>query len=511
MPRRVSPLVPLLALILPESLASAGSEPPWLTEAALPPGEDSPLDRLVAPREAQHPGLSAFKLVEEGPDAFVIRARSARLAMRSLDIQTFIWRADLTGELLAYRALEAADRGVKVRLLIDGLDARRNFHLFAALAAHRNMAVRVFNPFDMGRGTGGFAGALLNFDRLNRRMHNKTWIADNRMAIVGGRNLADEYFDASDRVNFVDLDFALFGPIVREASNSFDRYWNSGLAYPIETLSTGSVNQQALAAIRIELGKAAIKAWKSRYAQELLADDAVQRLIAGDWEMRWTGDYLFAADDPHKVTQARASDRTVVGQSLLEAVRQARSDLVLISPYFVPGEDIARLLVDIAKSGARVRVLTNSLAASDVSAVHGGYSRYRETLLAGGVEIWELKASDGRQPREAFHRPSDASLHTKALLIDGRRVFVGSYNLDPRSAWLNCEQGVLIENEALAGELDDIFARQTTGERAWKVTLNEGRVAWNDGRETFSQDPHASVGQRLLAWLVRVMRLDAQL
>lgn len=501
------------ALSSPERAARSQPRPTLPIETALAPSDDAPLDQLIAPREAQHRGQSAFRLVSTGPEAFAVRARSAGLATRSLDVQTFIWRPDLTGSFLAHQLLEAADRGVRVRVIVDDMDARRNRARFAALAAHPNIAVRIFNPFVSRQGVLGFiTEGLLDFERINRRMHNKTWIADNRIAVVGGRNLGDEYFDASGAVNFVDLDFAMIGPIVRVASTSFDKYWNSPAAYPMEMLDSAGVNPQALAALRIQLGQAAAEARTSRYAGALLADDAVQRFVIGDWPMQWSASYHFVADDPLKVTM-RDHDlrRAQVRRTLLRVVQGLRSDLVLISPYFVPGDSAATLLGGAVKTGKRVRVLTNSLVANDVAAVHGGYSRYRKALLEGGVELWELKPVDGGEVQKPLLRSSGASLHTKALLMDHKTVFVGSYNLDPRSAWLNCEQGVLVESEALAQEMAEIFARQVTGQRAWQVTLARGDLSWSDGTETFSRDPHSSVAQRLQAWTVRVLHLDPQL
>lgn len=313
------------------------------------------------------------------------------------------------------------------------------------------------------------------------------------------------------RPHFVDLDFAMIGPVVRDASASFDEYWNSPAAYPMETIDPARVNAQALAALRIELNEAAAGARTSRYAKALRADDAVQRLVTGEWPMQWSANYQFAADDPLKVTmQDHDLQRAKVRRTLLRVVQNLQSDLVLISPYFVPGDSITTLLADTVNAGKRVRVLTNSLVANDISAVHGGYSRYRNTLLEGGVELWELKAvaSDAqKRSRES----SGASLHTKALLVDRKTLFVGSYNLDPRSAWLNCEQGVLVENEALAQELANIFARQIGSRHAWHVTLADGDISWSDDTETFSKDPHSSAVQRLQAWIVRVLGIDPQL
>ncbi len=194
--------------------------------------------------------------MSEGPEAFALRARSAQVAGRSLDVQTYIWHDDLTGAFLAHRLLEAAERGVKVRVLVDDMDARGKHAAFAALAAHQNIALRMFNPFASRKGTLSFAAeALGSFGRINHRMHNKSWIADNRIAIAGGRNLGDEYFGASEDINFVDLDFAMIGPVVREVSASFDKYWNSPAAYPIEALDPDGVNAGALEVLRTKLGR----------------------------------------------------------------------------------------------------------------------------------------------------------------------------------------------------------------------------------------------------------------
>lgn len=449
----------------------------------------------------------------EGSEAFVSRMQSARIAMRSLDIQTYIWHADLTGAYFAGQLIEAADRGVKVRLLLDDMDARAKNAGVAALAAHSNIAVRVFNPFASRKGTLAFIGeGLTSFGRINRRMHNKTWIADNRLAIVGGRNVGDEYFGASDEVNFVDLDFAMIGPIVRAASASFDQYWNSPSAYPIELLDPNAVNAAALAKLRSESAARTQQAKDSRYATALRQDDAIMAMMAGDWPLQWSSNYQFVSDDPLKVTMTkRDAQRTQVGSALVPMVQAARTQVSVISPYFVPGNEVTTLFTTTVAAGRQVRVLTNSLAANDVAAVHGGYSRYRKSLLEGGVQLWELKPATGEKVESSLFGSSGASLHTKAFVVDSKTLFVGSYNLDPRSTWLNCEQGVLVENEVLALQLEQIFARQTEGERAWQVTLEAGSLRWSDGREHFESDPKAPASRRFLAWMTRVLHLDAQL
>ena len=501
-----------MTLALLGACARLQPRPELPEQIALGTGEDATLDHAIAALEAQHPGQSAFRLLTEGSEAFVSRVQSARVAMRSLDIQTYIWHADLTGVYFAEQLLAAADRGVRVRLLLDDMDARAKNDGYAALAAHPNIDIRMFNPFASRSGTLAFIGeGITSFGRINRRMHNKSWIADNRLAIVGGRNVGDEYFGASHEVNFVDLDFAMVGPIVRDASASFDKYWNSPAAYPLELLDPNAENLTALEKLRSALAAHTQRAYDSRYARALREDDAIKRMLTGDWPLQWSATYQFVSDDPLKVTMTkRDAQRTQVGSILVPMVQAARAQLSVISPYFVPGDGVTTLFTTAARAGTQVRVLTNSLAANDVAAVHGGYSRYRKPLLVGGVQLWELKPAAGKVESSLFGS-AGASLHTQAFAVDGKTLFVGSYNLDPRSTWLNCEQGVLVENALLAAQLEQIFARQTAGEHAWQVTLEKGSLHWTDGREHFDSDPRAPAARRFQAWLTRVLHLDAQL
>lgn len=506
------PFVVLVALLV-AGCAQLAPRPELRPDAAVPIGLGTPIDERVGPSEASHPGRSGFRLVSEGPEAFAIRSYTALSAGRSLDVQTYIWHEDGTGVFLAYRVLQAADRGVKVRLLVDDMDARGKNYAFAALAAHPNIQVRMFNPFGSRSGTLGFLlEAVGDYGRINRRMHNKSWIADNRIAIVGGRNLGDEYFGASKDVNFSDLDFALVGPIVREASATFDRYWNSPLAYPIAVLSPGAVTAGALEQLRIRTTPRLEKAQQSRYARSLQEDDAVQRLVAGDWPMQWSAGYRFVADDPRK---AQGLDGGLAGSEVLAllspAILGARQRLTVISPYFVPGELGTAAFVKVARQGAEVRILTNSLAANDVAMVYGGYVKWREPLLKGGVQLWELKPTRGEAVRRSLFGSSGASLHTKALTVDGRHSFVGSYNLDPRSTSLNCEQGVFVDDPVIAGELEALFEAETQPARAWKVSRQHGVIRWTDGEVVHKSTPDASAWRKLQAWFARVVPISSQL
>jgi putative cardiolipin synthase len=507
---------PALALIASLALAGCSSLPPrpeLPEQPAVPMAAGTVLDELIGGAEAAHPGQSGFRLLREGPEAFVLRSRSALLAGRSLDVQTYIWHVDDTGAFLVKRVLEAADRGVKVRLLVDDMDARSKHYSFAALAAHPNIDVRMFNPFGSRTGSLRFAfEALGSFSRINRRMHNKSWIVDNRIAIVGGRNLGDEYFGASDEVNFVDLDFAMVGPVVRDLSASFDRYWNSPAAYPMRLLDAAAVSAEALAQLRLAVADLVPKVATHPFAQELRDSDSVRRLIAGDWPMHWTSNYRFVADDPSKALGRRSG---LGGSKVLEviapALRDAQQRITIISPYFVPGKQGTEYLVKQVERGTEVKVLTNSLAANDVAMVYGGYAKSRPDLLRGGVQLWELKPLDGSATQQSLFGSSGASLHTKALATDSSRAFVGSYNLDPRSTSLNCEQGVFVEEPAIARQLEAIFAAEASADRAWSVTLVGGKLQWSDGRETFDDSPMASGSQQFQAWIAGVLPLDSQL
>jgi cardiolipin synthase C len=503
-----------VCLALIAGCAQLPEHPDLPVRSAVMPGNDAALDRMFSAAEIQHSGASGFRLVVEGVEAFVTRMQSAHLAERSIDVQTYIWHEDPTGLMLARQLLQAADRGVHVRLLLDDLDARAKNAGLAALAAHPNIEVRLFNPFASRSGGLRMAGeGMMNFGRINRRMHNKSWIADNRVALVGGRNLGDEYFAASDEVNFVDLDFAMVGPVVRDISASFDRFWNSPSAWPIQILDPKAVNAAALEKLRAKLEQAAATARGSHYAQALRDNDGIRKLTSGEWPLEWATNYRFVSDDPAKVSMTnKDATRAVVAAAVVPLIQGAQQSLKVISPYFVPGDQGAAGLIGRVKAGAQVQVLTNSLAANDVATVHGGYSRHRKLLIEGGVQIWELKPTRKATAKEkSFSGSSGASLHTKAMAVDDRELFVGSYNLDPRSTWLNCEQGVFVEDAALSAQLSRIFALQATGSRAWRVTEKDGKLTWSDDQRSVTSEPSATWWRRFQAWFARAFNMDAQL
>jgi putative cardiolipin synthase len=484
--------------------------PPQLAPAvAAAPAPATHLDRANEPLEVEHPNASGFVVLAQARAAFAARARITDLAERSLDVQTYIWHADLTGNYLASELLRAADRGVRVRLLLDDLDARSRNDQLLALDAHEGIDVRLFNPLPSRRGKAAAAGDFASsFRRLNRRMHIKNWIADNRVAIAGGRNVGDEYFGASAHVNFADSEFLMVGPVVRQGTAEFDRFWNSTEVYPITTLNpdAAEANRQ-LEQMRVAMEDYIERARNSDYADELREDALVGALVGGRLSLVWTTGFQLAADDPSKANPDAPPVGSDVLRMLLPRMRAAQRDVLIVSPYFVPGDEGTRLLVGLAGQGIRVRVLTNSLAANDVAAVHGGYSRHRKALLEGGVELWELKPFGTAQDHSLLGS-SGASLHAKALTIDDDGLFIGSYNLDPRSTELNAEMGVYVESAPLAGEFRDRVVGLLDSNMAWRVQLERDKLTWTDASTTVEREPDASIGRRFQAWLARLLPLD---
>ncbi len=477
--------------------------------AALPPSGESSLDRSALPLEAAHPGRSGFMLLDEGAEAFALRALASAEAQRSIDVQTYIWHDDLTGRYLAWVLLQAADRGVRVRLLLDDLDSRAKNDALVALDRHDNIEVRLFNPLASRRGSLAMAGEFLHsFHRLNHRMHIKNWIVDNRVSIAGGRNIGDEYFAASDDSNFADIDYLMVGPIVRTGSEAFDRFWNSNVVYPIALLDPKQSARADLAALRKALDSVVDQTQHSRYAEALHRNESIRQLLERGLPLQWEQNYWLACDPPDKAEVDGALEKSAVLNALLPRLQGARREVLIISPYFVPGEEGTQLLTGLAQRGVTVNVLTNSLAANDVAAVHGGYARYRKRLLAGGVNLWELKPDGDGKKKLSLLGSSGASLHAKSLTIDRSGLFIGSYNLDPRSTQLNSEMGVYVESPVLAERLAKEFLNGGKGDGAWRVMLQDGKLRWTDNSVTLDSEPSASWWRRFQAWFARMLPIE---
>lgn len=441
--------------------------------------DQTDLDRELAPVLARHPGETGVLLLSDGLDAFAARALSARKAGRSLDLQYYIWHDDLTGRLLGREAWRAAERGVRVRILLDDMNAKGMDSKLLLLDGHPNIEIRLYNPFRNRDGIGRVLELVQRGFSLNHRMHNKAWIADNRVAVVGGRNIGVEYFEAGKDVNFRDLDMLMFGPAVQQASTAFDAYWNSSAAVPLSTLADGRSADfgKLMRTIDAEAGGPAAEAYITRLeSSRTFRDYAGERLTPF-----WTTRLRVVADPPVKWKGEPHDDWLV--DHIARDIAAARHKALIISPYFVPGDSGTEAMTGLVKRGVQVGVVTNSLAANDVGMVYGAYSGYRPTLLAGGVQLYELRAQaaiDG-----SLFGSSGASLHTKAYSVDDRRGFIGSFNLDPRSAWLNTEMGVFFDDPALAVAVRNEYLRLAAPKVSyWMHLEGAGNVRWLDRAAT---------------------------
>jgi putative cardiolipin synthase len=441
----------------------------------------TPLGAQIA-RKRPAGGQSGLFLLGQGVEAFSARAGLARRATRTLDVQYYAIFIDESGSLLLQELIDAARRGVRVRLLIDDLHTGGQQFDLALLASVPGIEVRVFNPF-AGR---GFAPArLLEFiadgERLNRRMHNKAWIADNVGAIIGGRNLGNKYFSGPSETLFADLDVLTFGPVTREISRSFDRYWNSEWALPITPVADADREKATARVAEFEKRVAEIR--QSSYGKALRDGDPVEDLLSGRRTLVWA--VTHAVVDPVSKFDADKSPEveSYVMTEVAEQLRATQRTLLMVSPYFVPGESGTKLLTDLIDRGVEVRVLTNSLAATDVPLVHAGYAKYRPRLIQHGAQLFELKSTappdiGDRSSTRSVPPGSEASLHAKAFVIDQRIVLIGSMNFDPRSAWYNSELGILVDSPQLAAQMIQAFDRLTASDRVWRMAYDDQGLAW---------------------------------
>jgi putative cardiolipin synthase len=465
---------------------------------------DTRLGRIVAPQAEAHPGECGIYSLLDAPAALAARVHLARTADRSLNAQYYIWRIDTAGTLLAAALREAADRGVRVRLLLDDNNTSRRLDTaLAALDAHPNIEVRLFNPLFLRRAR--VLGYLIDFSRLNRRMHNKSFTVDETATIVGGRNVGDEYFGAADGMLFVDFDVLAVGPVVGEVARDFERYWNSESAYPLDRVLK---SPPPLARAEGEPGSAT-----SNYSAALNDSSFTRELMEGSLTFEWAK-ALLVTDDPAKAL-GRAPRTALLTRRLKAALGEPAADLDIVSAYFVPTAALVAWMKRLASSGVKIRVLTNSLEATDVAIVHAGYSKRRKALLQSGIALYELQClpSAERVRHKGRRKPSStSSLHAKVFAVDGRRVFVGSFNFDPRSAYLNTEMGFVIESPELARHVAAAFDDFVPA-NAFELRLSgSGRLYWleRDGIRSIRHDTEPGVGLwlRMKVWLISLLPIE---
>jgi phosphatidylserine/phosphatidylglycerophosphate/cardiolipin synthase-like enzyme len=475
--RRLRLLGVLVAVV--QGMSACATLPPPPAHApvhAIADPQSTSLGKRVAAAQPQ-PGLSGLGLSISGSDALATLMTLADQAERTLDLQYYLVHNEPSTRALLRHVRAAADRGVRVRLLVDDLNTAENDAAFRRLTEHPKIEVRLYNPLPSGRFSTvtRLLSSFTDMDRVNRRMHNKVFIADNAIAFTGGRNLGDAYFLASDKANFVDIDVVVAGPAVRALSKVFDRYWNSPLAFPVHRLVPES-EAAASAADPRQLDNAPPADPTFGLAPDALAR---QLVAGGGLKLTWARARLLA-DDPAKIEAAgEVGPDQLMFDDVASLMRSARQELVVISPYLVPGKRGLELIGELRRRGLAVRVLTSGLASTDAPAVHIGYSRYRVPLLKQGVQLWEMRTrvDDARLSGSGFGR-SAARLHAKVVVVDRRWLLVGSMNLDPRSIELNSEQGLLINSPALAAEVLRFFDEMTRY-GSYRVELDgDGKLRW---------------------------------
>ena len=482
--------------------------------------QDTALGLAYESRSQGHAGESGFHYLNNGLDAFVARAALAEVAERSIDTQYYMIHNDVVGSLFIDRLYKAAERGVRVRLLIDDIDQGGRDSGLAILDAHPNIEVRIFNPF--ARNVGRTGQYITGLGKQTRRAHNKSFTVDNQVTILGGRNIGDEYFNADPELTFIDMDVLSNGPVAQDVSASFDLYWNHELSYPITTLAEELPSEAEARQRKQEFDEFITEQYKSAYMQHLRDSDLAKALRQGTPYLVWgIGDVV--ADDPDKLTEDTSDTKYRLIEQLRPYLEGVQKEIIIFSPYFVPGKGGVAYFQALRDRGVRVRILTNSLSSTDVSAVHAGYARYRKALLRMGVELYELNKELSKEERKKMKEggigDSSASLHAKAFVLDRKWVFIGSLNLDPRSVVQNTEIGVVFQSPEIAESMAGVFDSKID-RLAFRLTLEDAdkgneQIVWHglvDGEpQTFYKDPYTGFWKRFGVGFMRMLPIESQI
>jgi len=481
--------------------------------------QETTLGQAMATDQANHPGESGYRLISGGVAALLTRAAMADLAESSIDAQYYIFQSDAAGAFLLERLIAAAERGVRVRILLDDFMLGFEDVALAQLAdAHPQIEIRVFNPFPNRSRLLRPLQLVMHLDRLGMRMHNKAFIADGQVAVVGGRNIGDHYFEAQESSNFRDLDILASGPIVKDVAKHFDDYWNSPVTVPVAafgvTLSErwGKREMEHLRRFAAEP-----QGPHAEYARR--KPEFTGRLLAGGADLIWAKGLavaeqpMRAPDDPAKSARFQSE----ILRALVNVRDEAKKEVVTVMAYYIPTRRGIEVLSDLVARGVRIRILTNSLASTDVLAVHAGYAPYRAALLAAGVELYEYRADAPRPaPQEHVMRlgSTSSALHAKVIVYDRRIVWIGSANSDPRSRRVNTEGGLLIESEVLAERILKSLEPDFSPERSWRLSLQDtgsgaNSIVWNgvqDGKPVrLDTEPGGGLLRGLGAWFFSIL------
>lgn len=436
-----------------------------------------------------------------GLDALGARLALMDRAERSIDVQYFLIKRDLAGLVFAGKLVEAADRGVRVRFLLDDVFTTARDESLLLLDHHPNIEIRLFNP--VARGGIGWFNFLKDFERANRRMHNKSFTVDNQVTIVGGRNIADEYFQLKEDSEFVDFDMLAIGPVSTGVSENFDRYWNHQLSYPMSAFENDNAAYESLRAEAVTVLNTS-----GRDVYRLAIESPLVRDVFDRKAMVYPAEAEVVTDDPDKLLNKVSLDQQVLVTRMAEVIANANSEVIVINPYFIPRESGLKFWNAVIDKGVKVTVLTNSLASTNHVAVHSSYATYRKRLLDAGVDLYEARADATEVDPATGNRLESLTVHTKLIAVDRRYLFVGSLNLDPRAIDINTEMGVLIDAPEMTGALVERFMTRLPAV-SYRLVLDEkGKLEWHgqvDGNPVVeSREPLASRSLRFNAWLQKI-------
>ncbi|MGV6804695.1 MAG: phospholipase D family protein [Ruegeria sp.] len=472
---------------------------------------NSSLSRTANRLGDPHDGRSGVKLISDGEQALASRLLMAASAEHTIDAQYYLLHNDPTGHLFAASLLRAADRGVRVRLLLDDMDTSGYDAMTAALDFHENIEIRLFNPF--WRDQSLLLAGLTDFKRINRRMHNKSMTVDNVFTIVGGRNIGAEYFLARKEMNYADLDILAAGPVVNEVSQNFDAYWNSEFAVPARAV-VGEPEDISLSDARKRLDELVEEAKQTQYGAALRRS-AKENFSDGALSLDWVPARLYS-DPPSKAAGLDDSGEILASQ-LLGYFESAKHEVNIVSAYFVPRNKGVKWLTELESRGVEVKVVTNSLASNDVAPVYAHYAKKRRALLRGGVELFELRPDVYQAQHHGINwAQSRSGLHTKAFTVDNRYLFVGSFNWDPRSVHINTEMGILIDSPELTTHTLSVLA-EALPTYTYSVTLEDaGQLVWRTHNEDgsvleYDAEPTGSAWEHIVAGFLGILPIGSQL
>ena len=475
------------------------------------------LAQIIQPLQEQHPDLTGYLVLFEPLEALATRLSLIDKAEKTLDLQYYIWDNDKVGALALHALIRAADRGVKIRLLIDDNNAKSTEGIFLALAQHPNIEVKLFNPYRFRKYRA--LDMILDLKRINRRMHNKSFIADHQVALIGGRNMTNQYYNVSDNYQFSDVDVMLVGTAVKDISHSFDEYWNHEYAYKVQEVVKQSAHHLSYESLKRQLDEHYKRVTVQNYLDLTSNSQAIDSLMSRDIQLDWVKAEV-VKDSPDKI-KSKAKKKEHLNFQLIQHLEQPEKNVDLISAYFVPEKKGAKMLTDLAKDGVKVRVLTNSFKANDVAVVHAFYGKYRQNLLEHGVQLYEflpaLNKNDldkntedlAKKAKVSIKGLSRSSLHAKLMALDEKQVFIGSFNFDPRSAYLNTEIGVLLNSPPLAQAVHTTMD-ENLSKYAYKLVLDANKkITWQrqtpQGPVIYTKEPRMKWWQRagikMLSWL----------